>query len=83
MAAASPIAGPSWFGLPRWSWCVRLPPSSWCGPAADALTAPCGVMGAAALTERFKTRQEASLTRGFFVAGHDIGANFETTPKIE
>src|SRR5436305_3552689 len=54
MAAASPIAGPLWFVQVQSSWRRQ---SSWCGPVAGVLTAPCGAMDAAAPTDISKARK--------------------------
>src|SRR5207237_1852561 len=63
MVAASPIAGPLWFVQARSSWRRR---SSWYGPVAYALTAPCGAMDAAALIDISKARQKPR-SRGAFL----------------
>jgi hypothetical protein len=78
MVVASPIAGPLWFVQPRSSWFGLQFRSSWYGPAADALTAPCGATDAAALIDISKLRQKPRSRGAFFISStssNDDGAS--------
>ena len=79
-ANASRFAGPLWFVRVRSS-SRRL--SLWYAPAAAALTAPCGGMDAAALSERFKAQQSparAGLSSFRAMPGGHLSVVAATTP---